>query len=213
MFRACFTDIQPPTAVNSHLLFPSVINTHSLFELSIMFIVLPFTDQHKGSAFPCNKRMRYSRHPPFAIIAALLLALFISVYAFKNAQRYSPPRFVRYQHRPYTPSFTLHSSAVSKARQISPTELMARPLSSASHMPKLLHQSWSSTALPAKFEQWSLSCREMNSDFEWVLWTDDDNRLLVEKFAPQFLAKYDGLKSEIYRADAVRNLYMFVFGG
>lgn len=80
-------------------------------------------------------------------------------------------------------------------------------------MPKLLHQSWSTTILPSKFEQWSLSCRDMNPDFEWVLWTDEDNRRLVEKYAPEFLVKYDGLKSEIYRADAVRNLYMFVFGG
>ena len=80
-------------------------------------------------------------------------------------------------------------------------------------MPKLFHQSWSSKALPAHFEQWSLSCREMNTDFEWVLWTDDDNRRLVEKYAPELLVKYDELQSEIYRADAVRNLYMFVFGG
>lgn len=53
----------------------------------------------------------------------------------------------------------------------------------------------------------------MNPDFEWVLWTDEYNRRLVERYAPEFLVKYDGLKSEIYRADAVRNLYMFVFGG
>ncbi|CAD6591279.1 MAG: hypothetical protein ASARMPRED_005292 [Alectoria sarmentosa] len=108
----------------------------------------------------------------------------------------------------------MYTSTASKATQLSPAELMARPLqTSGSHVPKLFHQSWSTTALPAKFEQWSRTCREMNADFEWVLWTDKDNRRLVERYAPDFLLKYDGLKSEIYRADAVRNLYMFVFGG
>lgn len=80
-------------------------------------------------------------------------------------------------------------------------------------MPKLLHQSWSTTTLPALFEQWSLSCQEMNPDFEWVLWTDEDNRRMVTKYAPEFLIAYDGLQSEIYRADVARNIYMFLFGG
>ena len=91
---------------------------------------------------------------------------------------------------------------------------MARPLTApGTSIPKLLHQSWSTKALPARFRQWTLSCRETNPDFEWVLWTDEDNRRLVEKYAPEILVTYDGLKSEIYRADTVRNLYMFVFGG
>ena len=37
----------------------------------------------------------------------------------------------------------------------------------------------------------------MNPDFEWVLWIDKDNYQLVEKYAPQFLARYDGLGSEV----------------
>ena len=53
----------------------------------------------------------------------------------------------------------------------------------------------------------------MNPDFEWVLWTDEDNRKLVEKYVPDVLLVYDELKSEIYHADVVRNLYMFIFGG
>lgn len=53
----------------------------------------------------------------------------------------------------------------------------------------------------------------MNPDYEWVLWTDEDNRQMVTKYAPEFLTAYDDLPSEIYRADVSRNLYMFLFGG
>lgn len=178
--------------------------------------LLSLTDQHRNTAFAHTGRMRHCRHPALTSAIALPVALFIcfSLYVLKSANTNpSPPPF-RFQLGTYHPSFTVHSSTAPKARQLSPAELMTRPLpTSRTHMPKLIHQSWSTASLPKKFEQWSLSCREMNPDFEWVLWTDKDNRRLVETYAPEFLAKYDGLKSEIYRADAVRNLYMFVFAG
>ena len=37
--------------------------------------------------------------------------------------------------------------------------------------------------------------------------------MLVEEYAPWFLKKYDGLKEHIMRADAMRYIYMHVFGG
>ena len=146
---------------------------------------------------------------PVALIITFILYVFIKA----NSDPSISPLSFQPAHN--ISSFTTHhSSEVAKAPILSPTKLMARPISaSKSHVPKLLHQSWSTTTLPAKFEQWSLSCREMNPDFEWVLWTDEDNRKLVEKYAPDFLPMYDELKSEIYRADVVRNLYMFIFGG
>lgn len=132
-----------------------------------------------------------------------------------RASSHLPTSSFRFQPGHNISSFTkYHASEVAQAPILSPTDLMARPLSASQiQVPKLLHQSWSTATLPAKFEQWSVSCREMNPDFEWVLWTDEDNRELVEKYAPDFLLMYDELKSEIYRADAVRNLYMFIFGG
>ena len=160
--------------------------------------------------------MRCFRRPALTSAIALPMALFIcfNVYALRTTKTSTSPSHFRSQTGRYNSSSTMHTPTASKAPQLSPAELMARPLQTLGpHMPKLFHQSWSTTALPAKFEQWSLSCREMNPDFEWVLWTDEDNRRLVEKYAPDFLLKYNELKSEIYRADAVRSLYMFVFGG
>ena len=107
-----------------------------------------------------------------------------------------------------------HDPSSRIARQISASELMSRPLAKdLTEAPKLFHQSWSGTELPAKFKHWSHTCRAIHADWEWVLWTDDDNVKLVEKYVPWFVDIYDYLPSEIYRADAMRNIYMIVFGG
>jgi mannosyltransferase OCH1-like enzyme len=112
---------------------------------------------------------------------------------------------------------TAPSSSVSTntmAPYLSPKDLMARPLPGPhAAIPKLFHQSWSSTELPAKFKKWAETCRRMHPDWEWVLWTDDDNRELVETFVPGMKEAYEGLRGPIFRADVVRNAYLFLFGG
>ncbi|OAP62352.1 hypothetical protein AYL99_04555 [Fonsecaea erecta] len=101
-----------------------------------------------------------------------------------------------------------------QAKTLSPVDLLKRPISrDLQTIPKLIHQSWSSTELPGKFERWSSTCREQHPDWEWVLWTDEDNEELVRTHFPWLLKTYLGLPSVIYRADLVRNLYMYMFGG
>jgi hypothetical protein len=45
------------------------------------------------------------------------------------------------------------------------------------------------------------------------LWTDDDNRALVQHHYPWFLATYDAMALNVSRADAARYLYMHKYGG
>lgn len=111
------------------------------------------------------------------------------------------------------PAVATRSSA-GLASALSPAELLCRPLATdLTTIPKLFHQSWKSTHLPPKFEKWSRSCRELHPDWEWVLWTDDDNLKLVQKYFPWLEDTYLSLPSDIYRADLARNLYMYLFGG
>jgi mannosyltransferase OCH1-like enzyme len=101
-----------------------------------------------------------------------------------------------------------------EASALSPAELMSRPLSGfQTQIPKIFHQSWSSSQLPAKFQQWSEACRRAHPDWEWVLWTDEDNLELVKKFMPSMLPTYEKLDGPIFRADLIRNAYMLLFGG
>jgi mannosyltransferase OCH1-like enzyme len=114
----------------------------------------------------------------------------------------------------YAPSTTRLRSSKGKAKHLSPATLMERPISKdLQTIPKLIHQSWSSRDLPAKFERWSATCRKQHPDWEWVLWTDEDNEELVKKHFPWLLKTYKNLPGVIYRADLVRNLYMYMYGG
>jgi hypothetical protein len=118
-----------------------------------------------------------------------------------------------------TPSLTAVPSASTSspsgfARQLLASDLLARPLTNHSGaVPKIFHQSWKTLELPGKFAAWSASCRQMHADWEWVLWTDEDNLWLVQMHFPWLEEAYLDLPGEIYRADLVRNLYMHTFGG
>ena len=123
----------------------------------------------------------------------------------------------RYAPSYYKPRCPDDRACLPKARNLSPTELLSRPflppqLSNAS-VPKLIHQSWSSRELPPKFQTWSDTWRSNHPDWEWVLWTDQDNKALVDRYFPWFKEAYEELRGEIFRADAVRNMYMYAFGG
>ncbi|EHK20783.1 glycosyltransferase family 32 protein [Trichoderma virens Gv29-8] len=50
-------------------------------------------------------------------------------------------------------------------------------------------------------------------DWEWVLWTDEDNLQLVKDYFPWLEDTFLSLPGNIYRADLARNLYMYKFGG
>lgn len=106
------------------------------------------------------------------------------------------------------------SSDAGLAAALSPAELLCRSIEpSLGGIPKLLHQSWKSTDLPAKFKRWSDTCRRQHPDWEWVLWTDEDNLRLVKEYFPWLEDIFLSLPGNIYRADLARNLYMYIFGG
>ena len=47
----------------------------------------------------------------------------------------------------------------------------------------------------------------------YTLFTDEENREIVAHFFPDFLETYDRFKQNIQRVDAVRYIYMYVWGG
>jgi mannosyltransferase OCH1-like enzyme len=105
------------------------------------------------------------------------------------------------------------------AKQISASELLARPLSKdLTSIPRILHQCYfhppgKPETMPPDMEKWSTGCRAQHSDWEWVLWSDADNLKLVQKYYPWLEKSYKSLPKEIFRADMARTLYMYTFGG
>lgn len=146
------------------------------------------------------------------VLVWLLLSAFYnhepSVTLPFNSNSFEPSRC------PRPVSGTVRPPDPGMAAAVTPAELMCRPLASdLAIVPKLFHQSWVSTELPAKFERWSNACREKHPDWEWVLWTDEDNMQLVQKYFPWLEDTYLSLPGNIYRVDLARNLYMYLFGG
>ena len=172
-----------------------------------------FTDSENFSFLPSGRITALKSRPvQSAVLTITFLLLTLSLYSLGRGREAGESRLDHYKEH-----FSKGSGIKSKekeARRLYAQELLERPLATdLTSIPKLLHQSWINSTLPAKFEEWSHSCREANPDWEWVLWTDEDNMKLVEKYAPWFASTYEALHSEIYRADTARNIYMHVFGG
>ncbi|CAG7849594.1 SubName: Full=Uncharacterized protein {ECO:0000313/EMBL:CCA69343.1} [Serendipita indica DSM 11827] len=98
---------------------------------------------------------------------------------------------------------------------IPPSRLMQMLAEGETTPRRLIHQSWKTRDnLPEHFQRWSDDWRRIHGqNWTYVLWSDEDNRALVETYYPSYLSVYDSLPKPIYRADMVRNMYMHRFGG
>lgn len=80
-------------------------------------------------------------------------------------------------------------------------------------IPKFLHQTWKSELMKQdyvhSFDNWS----KLHPDFIHVLWTDEDNDLLVKTWFPQYEDAYTWLPLIIQKTDFVRLMYLYKYGG
>lgn len=80
-------------------------------------------------------------------------------------------------------------------------------------IPMFLHQTWKSEMMRedyvASFDNWS----KLHPGFTHVLWTDDDNDLLVTTCFPELLPSYQWLPLIIQKTDFVRLMYLYRYGG
>ena len=80
-------------------------------------------------------------------------------------------------------------------------------------IPHLIHQTWKSEIIPAEFQEFVASWRSFHPSWEFRLWSDEDNRHLVQQHYDWLLPTYDGYPFAVQRADMARILYMHQFGG
>ena len=82
-------------------------------------------------------------------------------------------------------------------------------------IPKLIHQTWKVEKVPRRLyaPRWIRSWKEHHPDWEYRLWTDEDNRNLVKEFYPWFLPIFDNYPEAINRADAIRYFILHKYGG
>lgn len=78
---------------------------------------------------------------------------------------------------------------------------------------KIIHQTWKDRDIPSKFKTYQNSWRSALFDWEYRLWTDEDNRNFISTHYPFFIKTYDAYPQEIMRVDAVRYFWMYHYGG
>jgi len=80
-------------------------------------------------------------------------------------------------------------------------------------IPRLITQTWRTTALPAPAEAFAASWRTKNPDFTWRLFDDEACAALVAEVAPEYAADYRDFPFPVMRADFFRYAAVYRDGG
>ncbi len=80
-------------------------------------------------------------------------------------------------------------------------------------IPKLLHQTAKTAEIPEAWKPYQQRVQELHPDWTYHLWTDADNIALVQKDFSWFEETYKNLPKNIMRADVIRYMLMYKFGG
>ncbi len=80
-------------------------------------------------------------------------------------------------------------------------------------IPKIIHQTWKTEEIPTKWIPYQQRVKELHPDWEYRLWTDEDNDAFVQKEYPEFLDVFRGFPKVIHRVDVIRYLILYKMGG
>jgi mannosyltransferase OCH1-like enzyme len=80
-------------------------------------------------------------------------------------------------------------------------------------IPKIIHQTWKTDQVPKKWLPFVATVRELNPDWQYKLWTDEDNDEFVKREYPEFYNIFRSFSRGIMRADVIRYLIMNKIGG
>lgn len=102
-----------------------------------------------------------------------------------------------------------------RGRELSASQFMRshKPIKQSGSIPKIFHQTWKVSQRPSKTRDWLLSCRTLYPDWDFVLWSDQENTRLIAQYYTWFLETFMKYDSNIKRADAVRYFILHRYGG
>lgn len=82
------------------------------------------------------------------------------------------------------------------------------------NIPKIIHQTYKSLEqLPNVWKDTPAEWKRYHPDWKYCFWSDKDCRQFVNDQFPDFLETYDGYEYNIQRADAIRPMVLYFFGG
>jgi mannosyltransferase OCH1-like enzyme len=80
-------------------------------------------------------------------------------------------------------------------------------------IPKLIHQTWKTDSIPKKWHPFVNKVKILNPGWSYKLWTDQENDEFVKREFPEFYQLFAGFPRKIMRADTIRYLIMYKYGG
>ena len=80
-------------------------------------------------------------------------------------------------------------------------------------IPKIIHQTWKDSCVPSSLRRTIRRNKSILFDFDYRLWTDDDNDQLIFDFFPQYFEVFQQLEFGVVKADIARIVYLYQYGG
>jgi len=80
-------------------------------------------------------------------------------------------------------------------------------------IPKIIHQTYKSTELPAVYRQCQESVLALHPDFEYRFYTDEDMDRIMREEAVEYYEAFSALPRMIMKIDMFRYFLMYLYGG
>jgi hypothetical protein len=80
-------------------------------------------------------------------------------------------------------------------------------------VPRVLHQTWKTSEVPAELTGYVASWRRHNPEWEFRFWNDTQGLALIEQHYPWFYKHIDKFKSGVEKADIMRYFILYHHGG
>ena len=125
---------------------------------------------------------------------------------FKESFRNSSPRP---QSRSRTEHLNLSPWTIQKRR----SNLESKSITNHVKIPKIIMQTWKNNEIPDHWKESPKSIRDHMPDWTYILMTDEDGFKFCGKYFPDFLSYYENFPHPIQRADAIRYMFLYIYGG
>lgn len=80
-------------------------------------------------------------------------------------------------------------------------------------IPNVIHQTWKTEDIPQEWKVAVASCKNMNPDFQYYLWTNKTMDIFMKTHYPSFYRMYRSYRYDIQRCDAFRYFVLYTYGG
>ena len=78
---------------------------------------------------------------------------------------------------------------------------------------RIIHQTWKDNVVPEKWLEYQQKVKALHPDWEYRLWTDEDNDAFIAKHYPQLFPIYNAYPKPVMKADVIRYAIMDQMGG